>query len=194
MAGREVCQNDIFLYKQHNFSHNKSMKSLKICAICLCLMSTFLFCGCGDKQLPPAKITRDDARTGGSLSFVYDKNLKTIHIGGDGEVVQFFSGDEGRGLSEGTRVGLKVIAPDESLDVSNATLEMNGVNYSSADFLESINGQKQRFFNIYPLVGETDKEIKFCVTWADGTKKQEYKIIIVDGTKFMNMDGEVENN
>lgn len=166
---------------------------LKIFVISLCLFSSLAFFGCGDKELPSAYITRDDARTGGSLSFVYDKNMRTIHIGGEGEVVQFSSGDVGKGISEGTRVGLKVTAPDENLDVENATLEMNGVNYASGDFLESVNGQKQRFFNIYPVVGKTDKEIKFSVTWADGTKKQEYKIIIVDGTKFLNKNGEIED-
>lgn len=168
------------------------MKTLKFFVIGLCLFSSILLCGCGDKELPSAKITRDDARTGGSLSFVYDKVQRTIHIGGEGEVVQFSSKDDGKGFDEGTRVGLKVTAPDESLDLTDATLEMNGVNYASGDFLESINGQKQRFFNLYPHVSKEDMQVKFYVTWGSGTKKQEYTIIIVDGTKFMDKEGTIK--
>ena len=158
----------------------------------MCLISCLALCGCGDKELGSAKIVRDDARTGGSLSFVYDAKQRQIYIGGVDEVVQFSAADEVRGLSAGCRVGLKVTAPDENLNVENATLEMNGVKYASGEFLESVNGQKQRFFNIYPIVSKNDKEIKFTVSWADGTKKQAYKIVVVDGTKFMDKDGKIE--
>lgn len=167
------------------------MKKFKVFVVFICLFTVFLSAGCGGRDLPPAKITRDDARTGGSLSFVYDKNLKTIYVGGEEEVVQYSSANEEKNLSEGCRIGLKVVAPDVELDVSNATLEMNGVNYSSGDFLEIINGQKQRFFNIYPLVSKEDEEIKFCITWEEGAKKQEYKIVLATGTKFMQKDGSV---
>ncbi len=160
----------------------------------LCVFPTLFLGGCGGKELSSATITRDDARTGGSLSFVYDKNLRTIQIGGEGEVVQYSSENLGKGIEEGCRVGLKVTAPDESLNLENATLEMNGVHYSSGDFLETINGQKQRFFNIYPLVSENDEKIKFIVCWEDGTKEQEYEIIIMDGTRFMNKDGSVSES
>lgn len=151
----------------------------------------FISFGCGSKELDSASIVRDNLRTGGSLSFVYDKSQRVVYVGGEDEVVQFSEADESKGLSEGCRIGLKVTAPDENLDLETATLEMNGVNYSSGNFLETINGQKQRFFNLYPLVSKEDDEIKFSVTWQDGTKQQDYKIIMVSGTKYMQKDGNV---
>lgn len=139
-----------------------------------------------------ASIVRDDLRTGGSLSFVYDKSQRVIYIGGEDEIVQFSEADETKGLAEGCRIGLKVTAPNENIDLNTATLEMNGINYSSGNFLETINGQKQRFFNIYPIVSKEDDTIKFSITWQDGTKEQEYKIVMVSGTKYMQKDGSVE--
>ena len=170
------------------------MKKCKVLVVLLCLMMIFPFIsfGCGSKELDSASIVRDDLRTGGSLSFVYDKNQRVAYVGGEDEVVQFSEADESKGLSEGCRIGLKVTAPGENLDLETATLEMNGVNYSSGNFLETINGQKQRFFNLYPLVSKEDDEIKFSVTWQDGTKQQDYKIIMVSGTKYMQKDGSVE--
>lgn len=170
------------------------MKKCKVLVVLLCLMMIFPFIsfGCGSKELDSASIVRDDLRTGGSLSFVYDKSQRVVYVGGEDEVVQFSEADESKGLSEGCRIGLKVTAPDENLDLETATLEMNGVNYSSRNFLETINGQKQRFFNLYPLVSKEDNEIKFSVTWQDGTKQQNYKIIMVSGTKYMQKDGSVQ--
>lgn len=169
------------------------MKKCKVLVVLLCLMMVFPFIsfGCGSKEIDSASIVRDELRTGGSLSFVYDKNQRVAYVGGEDEVVQFSEADESKGLSEGCRIGLKVTAPDENLDLETATLEMNGVNYSSGNFLETINGQKQRFFNLYPLVSKEDDEIKFSVTWQDGTKQQDYKIIMVSGTKYMQKDGNV---
>ncbi len=160
------------------------MKKLKVLFVLVCIFSTLALAGCGDVELESATITRDDARTGGSLSFVYDSQERTVHIGGEGEVVQFSSADESKGTTAGCRVGLKVTAPDESLDLSTATLEMNGVKYASGDFLETVDDQKQPFFNIYPLVSEENNQVKFSIKWAEGTAKQEYKIIVVEGTEF----------
>ncbi|MBP3431476.1 MAG: hypothetical protein J6K39_01295 [Clostridia bacterium] len=168
------------------------MKKLKIGLLILCIFSSICLAGCGDVELEAATIVRDDARTGGSLSFVYDKNQRMIYFGGTEEVVQYSGADESRGMEEGCRVGLRVTAPNESLDLETATLEMNGIHYSSSQFLENINGQPQRFFSIYPIVNKEDEEIMFKVKWSDGTKEQEYKIVVVKGTKFMNKDGEIE--
>lgn len=168
------------------------MKKAKIFIIVLCVTATLTCFGCGAKKLDSAKIVRDEARTGGSLSFVYDKNQRKVYVGGEDEVFQYSFEDLSRGLSEGCRFGIKVTAPDEMLDLEKATLEINGVNYSSGDFLEKINGEKQRFFNFYPLFSKDNMKLKFAVIWQDGTKKQEYKIIVVDGTRFMNKNGEIE--
>ncbi|MBE7075749.1 MAG: hypothetical protein E7375_01605 [Clostridiales bacterium] len=160
-------------------------------SLLLCLMLVLTISGCGSKELSSATISRDDARVGGSLSFVYDKENKKIFVGGEGEVVQFSSADESKNLSEGTRVGLKIVAPSEVTNVGTTTLEMNGVNYSSGDFLESVNGEKQNFFYLYPLVSKEDNEVKFTICWQDGTKKQEYKLVVIEGTKFMEKDGKI---
>ena len=167
------------------------MKKLKILAVILCIFSVLALCGCGNKELDSASIVRDDLRTGGSLSFVYDQKECIIYIGGQDEVVQYSQADETRDLDAGCRVGLKVTAPNENLDLSTATLEMNGVNYSSGSFLEKINGQRQRFFNLYPIVSPKDDRVSFSVTWQDGTEKQTYKIIIVPGTKFEDKNGNI---
>ena len=167
------------------------MKKTTFLFIFVCFVSIFALSGC-DKDVSSAQIVRDDARTGGSLSFVYDQKERMVFFGGEDEVVQYSSADETKNLDEGCRVGLKVSAPSDVTNVENATLEMNGINYSSADFLESVNGQKQRFFNVYPSVSKEDKEVGFAVKWQDGTKKQKYKIKIEKGTKFMKKDGTIE--
>lgn len=167
------------------------MKTLRFFTLFICFCAVFTLVGCGEKELASAKITRDDQRTGGSYSFVYDSHLRTVTIGGEGEVIQYSQANIAEGLEEGTRIGLKITAPDENLDLSTATLEMNGVHYASKDFLEVINGQRQRFFTIQPLVSEVDKELKLVICWADGAKEQEYKIVVADGTKFMTKDGKV---
>ena len=123
---------------------------------------------------------------------MYDKNDCIVYVGGEDEVVQFSEADESRNLNEGCRIGLKVMAPDDAKDLSQSTLEMNGINYASGDFLESVNGEKQRFFNIYPILSKQDNEIRFKVKWQEGTKEQEYKVEILEGTKFMQKDGSVE--
>lgn len=159
------------------------MKKFAVSFLLICLI---ILSGCGGRELNSAKILRDDVRTGGSLSFVYDSNQRTVFIGDEGEVVQYSVGDD----NEGNRVGIKVIAPDEKLNLDNASLKMNGVNYSN--FLEVINGQKQRFFNLYPIFNEKQKTTSFSVKWSDNTKEQTYKLVIVEGTKFMKKDGSVE--
>lgn len=186
MKKKKIYQNKKMVKK-----HNKNMKKLKILMFFGFFGLIFCLNGCGLNEIESAKITRDDVRTGGSLSFVYDKKDRVVYIGGESDVIQYSSEDETKNLQAGNRVGLKVTAPDEAIDVENATLEMNGVNYASGDFLELINGQKQRFFVIQPTFSKEVDEMKFSITWDDKTKKQEYKIEIIDGTKFMDAEGNV---
>ena len=167
------------------------MEKTKFLVLIACFLAVLSCVGCGNKKLDSAQIVRDDAGTGGSLSFVYDKDKKIVFVGGENEVVQYSNADESKGLDAGCRIGLKVIAPDENLDLANASLEMNGVNYASGKFLETINGQIQRFFNIYPIVSKKNSSVKFSVVWQDGTEKQEYRIVVVNGTMFMDKDGNV---
>ncbi len=163
----------------------------RFCLMLLIICCVFALAGCS-KKLDSASITRDDARVGGSLSFVFDKNERKIFVGGEGEVLQFSTADETLGLEEGNRIGLKITAPTELLDVSTAKLEMNGVNYSADDFLEMVGGQPQRFFNLYPTFTKDDAKAKFCVIWQEGTAKQCYEVFINEGTRFMDKDGNVE--
>jgi len=180
----------IFIYMFQTIN----MKNFRFVLLFVCLITTLTCLGCGSKELPSALIVRDEARTGGSISFVFNQEQRTVYVGGKNEIIQYSSKDESRNLEEGWRIGLKVIAPNESLDVSDATLKMNGLNYSAGDFLENINGQKQRFFYLFPFVSEENREVKFAVTWQNGTKEQEYKVVIVKGTKFLNKDGQIEQS
>ena len=165
------------------------MKKIWLSVLILC--SGVGLCGCS-QELPPASILRDEARVGGTLSFVYDKNEKMVFVGGEGEVLQYSSADEMKGLEEGNRFGLKVSAPDVELDLSSASLEMNEKTYSADEFLEKVEGASQRQFYLYPLFSKDNKETKFSITWQEGTKKQCYEVLVNEGTKFMNKDGSVE--
>lgn len=167
------------------------MKKIKILLILLCFLSISFCAGCTDKVLPSAQIFRDDARIGGSLSFIYDQQSRKIYVGGIDEVVQFSLADESKNLSEGNRIGFKIVAPNDVTNIDSATLEMNGVSYVADDFLEEINGQKQKFFNIYPLVSKEDTKVEFSIKWQDKTKKQSYLLIVQDGTKFLTKEGEI---
>ncbi len=167
-------------------------RKIKIFLLMSLILTTVFSFGCGGRELESASITRDDARTGGSLSFVYNKDTRKIYVGGEGEVIQYSSANDALGFEEGCRVGLKITAPDEELDLSTATLEMNDIKYSMGNFLEKINDKPQRFFNIYPAVSKQDDTVEFSITWQEKTKEQKYKLIIASGTKFMNKDGEIE--
>lgn len=139
--------------------------------------------GCGTKSYPSANIVRDEANTGGNLSFVYDMNERKVYFGGEGEFLQYYSADEMRDLEEGYRVGLKVIAPNEVKNLEDAVLEINGTTYS--EFLEKIDGQEQNYFYIYPTFNEKSKEVNFVITWNKNAKPQKYKVILNEKTNFL---------
>ena len=166
------------------------MRKIRKIAFGLSFLMVLCTFGCG-KSVSSAKIVRDDLRVGGTLSFVYDKNSREIFVGGEDEVFQYSAKNEEKGFDEGNRFGLKVIAPDEKFDLKNAKLEMGGVSYLSEDFLEVIDGQIQRFFYIYPSFSKDNRKVTFAIVWDDKTQKQEYKIIVVDGTRFMDKNGEI---
>ena len=159
------------------------MKLLQFFALGCSFLCVFCLFGC-QKTMSTATILRDDARVGGSLSFVFDKNLHTAYVGGDGEFVQFSQSNAEKGFDAGYRVGLKVVAPSEKINFDNSKLEINGVKYVLGSFLETINEEKQGFFNLYPEFSKEDREVNFSIKWDDGIKKQEYKIILAEGTGF----------
>lgn len=73
------------------------MKKTKFLVFIACFLAVISCVGCGSQKLDSAQIVRDDARTGGSLSFVYDKNKRIVFIGGENEVVQYSNADESKG-------------------------------------------------------------------------------------------------
>lgn len=159
------------------------MKKVRKIALGMCFLMIFCLFGCG-KDVESAKISRDDERVGGSLSFVYDKKERLISVGGEGEVLQYSDGNIEKGFAEGNRVGLKVTCPDIDLNLENSKLMMNGRTYSVGDFYQTVDGQKQRFFNIYPAFSQDDRVVFFSVVWDSNIKEQKYKIEVVDGTIF----------
>ncbi len=166
-------------------------KKVKVAVVMLFVAVSLFSFGCGKKAVDSANISRDDARVGGSLSFVYNKDKREAYIGGEGEVVQYSLANDTLGFDEGCRVGLKITAPDGEIDLETASLKMNGVRYAMGDFLAKVNGEPQRFFTIYPKFSKEDKSVNLCISWGDKVKKQEYKVIIEDGTQFMDKDGNV---
>ena len=154
-------------------------KVLLIFLILLSIVST----ACGTKIYSSATITRDEANTGGDISFIYDEHTKNIYFGGEGEYLQCYSADEVKGLDAGYRVGIKVIAPSEVKNLEDAVLEINGNKYN--DFFEKIESQPQNYFYIYPTFNEKTKEINFKITWTQMSKPQKYKVILNEKTKFL---------
>ncbi len=177
---------------KRNKVQNRDMKKKFRIALLMFLVGVSLISfGCGKKEAESAKITRDDARVGGSLSFVYNKDKREILVGGDGEVIQYSLANDTLGFDSGCRIGLKIAAPDDKLDLSTATLKINDVRYSMGDFLEKINDEPQRFFTIFPEVSKEDDKVEFSICWSNKTKRQDYKLIIEKGTKFMDKDGNI---
>ena len=154
-------------------------KVLLIFLILLSIVST----ACGTKIYSSATITRDEANTGGDISFVYDERNRNIYFGGEGEYLQYYSADEVKGLDEGYRVGIKVIAPSEVKNLEDAVLEINGNKYN--DFFEKIESQPQNYFYIYPTFNEKTKEVNFKIKWTQMSKPQKYKVILNEKTKFL---------
>ena len=154
-------------------------KVLLIFLILLSIVST----ACGTKIYSSATITRDEANTGGDISFIYDEHTKNIYFGGEGEYLQYYSADEVKGLDEGYRVGIKVIAPSEVKNLEDAVLEINGNKYN--DFFEKIESQPQNYFYIYPTFNENTKEVNFKITWNQSSKTQKYKVILNEKTNFL---------
>ena len=144
---------------------------------------TLLCAGCSSKEYSSAIITRDEANTGGDLSFVYDSHDRYVYFGGEGEYIQFYSANEVSGLEEGYRVGIKVTAPNEVKNLEDAVLEINGNKYN--DFFEKIESQPQNYFYIYPIFNEKTKEVNFKITWTQTSKPQKYKVILNEKTNFL---------
>ncbi len=170
-----------------NKNRGKIMNKTKIFAIIMLIFSfSFLFVGCGDENLPNAKVTRDSEMTGGSLSFEYNQESGHIYVGGQDEIVQFYDSNITKGWQEeGNRIGLVFYAPKKLSDYETGTLSFQGETFSGGGFFRRVNGEKIGEVIIYPLISEEDKEIEIKITWQEGIKEQVYKLIIKKGTTFM---------
>lgn len=162
------------------------MKFLKsTLAIILICVSLFVY-GCDKKSFSSIILTRDNYNTGGNLTFSYDQQSQVAYFGGEGEVVQFYQEDIAKGWTKkGCRVGVSMTLPAELDDYKSATAKINGEELNSNDFIVEIDEQTNIAF-FQPIVSEEKRVIEIEITWAKDSQSQEYKIIVKDGTLFMN--------
>jgi len=151
---------------------------------CFLLIVPILLCGCGSKELSPAKITASPDVLGGGVTVEYNKDRREILVGGEGEVIPFYEQDISRGFTEeGHRVSLKFIAPYGVKEFETGILIVNGKTYSAGEFYQTVNGEKVGEFVVSPILRENEiTSIK--ITWQDGTKEQVYKVIVKPETIF----------
>ena len=152
--------------------------------ILLCVVSIFL-CGCEKKSFSQPDFTRDNYNTGGNLTFYYDQQAHVAYFGGEGEVVQYYEEDVAKGWTEkGCRVGISLTLPTEIEDYKSASAKVNGKEYNSNDFIVEINDETV-IAQFQPIVSEDNRIINIKISWQEDSEAQEYKIIIKEGTIFM---------
>lgn len=147
---------------------------------CLCVMTAC------QQALPYSDITRDREMTGGSLSFVYDKENHTAIFGGEGEIVQFYQSDVTKGWKEsGCRVGVELTAPNDVKDYESGNLWIDGEKIQGGEFFKVVGENKVGKVILTPIVSAEKREVEIKVEWSDGVPSQTYKIKIKEGTQFM---------
>lgn len=150
------------------------------------IISSFLLCGCNKKSFTQPLLSRDSYNTGGSLTFIYDSQANIAYFGGNGEVVQYYDKDIAKGWTEkGCRVGVSMLIPNDLKDFKSATAKINEKELNSNDFIVEID-ENTIVAQFQPIVNEEKNVIKIEITWAENSQTQEYKIIIKEGTLFMN--------
>ncbi|MBQ8792837.1 MAG: hypothetical protein IJZ62_04455 [Clostridia bacterium] len=152
--------------------------------LCLLLMLVALFsCGCGEKSFSCSQITQDAYKTGGSLTFEYDPSSHTAYFGEAGESIEYYEADIAKGWTqEGNRIGFKLFMPQDVDDYMSASAIINDTQLEYDDF---IFGDEIKYAQFQPLVSEENNIIDLKITWQSGSKEQEYKIIIKNGTHFV---------
>lgn len=161
------------------------MKIRKFLLLLVVTMSIFTFCGCQDKLIPQSVLTQDNYKTGGNLTFVYDEYSHTAFFGGEGEVIQYYSEDITKGwTAEGCRIGVMLAVPKEVDEYKSGSATLNGEKLSPNDYMITLDNQT--YYALFqPIVSKDKPEIDLKITWQDGTMEQTYKIIIKEGTIFM---------
>ena len=148
------------------------------------ILAPLLLVGCG-RQYTYGIVERDNALTGGNLSFVYDEATHTATFGGEGEAVLFYEADEGLGRVAGNRIGFKIYAPCDVTDYSKAKLNFQGEEITGGAFMQTVYGQVMNYFVLTPIVSEDNRQFEVKVTWTQDAEAQVYTIKVADGTKFV---------
>ena len=155
----------------------------KFIAICLLVLSFFLT-GCKSVSFSQGEIIRDSYNTGGNLTFDYDANSCTAYFGGQGEFVEFYEVDIAKGWSEeGNRSGFKLFVPQGVEDYKSATAILSGKEMESAEFIV---GDSVKYALFQPIVDCQTTNLDLKIKWQSNAEEQVYKIVIKNGTNFLN--------
>jgi len=161
------------------------MKFFKYSLSILLLISFLSFYGCDKKSFSQPVLTRDNYNTGGNITFFYDQQSYVAYFGGEGEIIQYYEQDIAKGWrEEGCRVGISLLLPNNLEDYKSATAKINGKELNSTDFIVEIN-EETKIAQFQPIVNEKNKVINLKITWEEDSQSQEYKIVIKEGTMFM---------
>lgn len=161
------------------------MKYLKFTLISFLIFICIFMIGCDKKSFLQSPLTRDNYNTGGNLTFLYDELSHVAYFGGEGEVVQFYQEDIAKGWREkGCRVGVSLLVPNQLNGCKSATAKINGEEINSNDFIVEVDEQTT-IAQFQPIVSQQTQIIEIKITWEENTQSQTYKIIIKDGTIFM---------
>ena len=162
------------------------MKYLKSCLVLFLCLVSLCFYGCDKKSISQSELTRDNYNTGGNLSFYYDQQTQVAYFGGEGEVVQFYQEDIAKGWTgKGCRVGVSLLIPPELKDFKSSSAEIDGKSLNANDFIIEVN-EEMSFAQFQPIVSKENSTVEIEITWEENTQSQTYKIIIQEGTIFMN--------
>lgn len=161
-----------------------SFSKYGIMAFIMCLL--FLSCGCSQKEVDNALIFRDSSMTGGNITFSYDRQNGKIYFGGEGETIQFYEKDISKGWNDdGCRIGLSIISPISIDDVDGIEIKLDGKVVKENNLFSIVNDDEIPQINLFPIVSQEKKNLTLEIKWSSSTKTQNYEIIILEGTNFM---------
>lgn len=161
----------------------KKSRLLVVFSLIMCAVT--LFSGCGSREFSSAKVESVGGLIGGGTKLEYNKDLKEIYVGGEGEKLAYFEQDIASGIERpGYYVGLMFTAPQEVDEFETGVLSFQGKTISAGRFYKMVNGQKTREFVVYPEFTEEKREVDIKITWQDGSKEQSYKVIVLPQTQF----------
>ncbi len=162
------------------------MKKLKVFVIFFVLVVSLFMPACGKQTLNQPALQRDNQHIGGNLSFEYDNQTHTAYFGGEGQYIEFYDIDIARDFQKkGNRIGIKVTAPLEVDDFDTGIATAGDEKIEGGEFYSQVDGKKTREAVFYPIIKKDQRVVNLNIVWQDGIKEQCYKIVIKDGTKFV---------